>query len=137
MKKKTKTKVKKAKTIKREVKIKHPSTCPDQHPTYKRIWKRYHPDISSRENFKPSHREKLYRICELHVIIDKVLNVLTTEGATYKTQDSQGNPIFKERPECKLYKIYMAEVRAWEKDLGVLPYKDQKLKTDKKKSPWD
>jgi phage terminase small subunit len=101
-------------------KIRNPK--PD-HAGFTEYWEEILPDISSRENLKPSHLQQLRILCDLLVDYDQLQAIIELEGRTYLSVGRNGDQ-WKLKPEVQQMNRVLSEIRNYSKMLGLLLYKD-------------
>lgn len=98
-------------------------------------WSMLLDEVVERPNFKEGHLLQLQTLCELYVEKNYLKNLIMAEGRTYRVNTRDGDQ-HKPRPELIMLNNVIDDIREYTKMLGLLLYKDTKVKEEEKEDEW-
>jgi hypothetical protein len=104
---------------------------------YVHIWKELLEDVATRPNFKYTHLLQLEILCGLFLEHDRLSRYLEKVGYTFQKQkESRYGDIVRPWPEVALLQRVRSEISSYSKLLGILIFKDTKLKENNESEQW-
>jgi phage terminase small subunit len=111
------------------------ATLADRYPPPKRgneiftnRWREYVDDIVMRKNFKKGHLSQLAILCDLHVEYATLSKIIKEKGYTFTSHGRNGSQE-RIRPEVNQRNKVVADIKNYNKMLGLLLVKDTNLGT--------
>lgn len=114
---------------------KYPSPRKDD-KAFTKYWDLYLPSIEDRDNLKAAHLMQLEILCDLTVEYYYLKSIIDTGGRTYQSEGRNGFQI-KLNPEVPLFRAVITDIKNYSKMLGLVLFKDTKVKGKEKSNGFD
>lgn len=100
---------------------------PKKNPIFRKTWGDFIENVTSRENFKPSHLHTLEILCDLYVELDALNKFLRTNGMAFKviTVAGESRRLY---PEVAQRDKIRAQIQQYSRHLDLFPKRDKSLR---------
>lgn len=106
-------------------KLKYPP--PKKNPVFRKAWADFIENVTSRDNFKPSHLHTLEILCDLYVELEALNKFLRTNGMAFKVITVMGETR-RMYPEVAQRDKVRAQIQQYSRHLDLFPKKDKSLR---------
>ena len=106
-------------------KLKYPP--PKKNPIFRKTWGDFIENVTTRENFKPSHLHTLEILCDLYVELDALNKFLRTNGMAFKVITVAGESR-RMYPEVAQRDKIRGQIQQYSRHLDLFPKRDKSLR---------